>query len=282
MNTKIKLGGVVVLYNPEDNIYDNIITYSPIVDHLYICDNSDIKNEELLRKLKNNDKITIIDMNGNQGIAKALKIGTKKCLESDFDFCLTMDQDSIFPIDKIEDIKKILSIENIDEYGIIALNYNKSNTVDGTELIDTKIWITSGNFINLKNYKLIDGFKEELFIDLVDFELCEQFNKIGKKIGYISNISLNHRLGDPIKKRFLFLKFTCTNHSPLRLYYRYRNTYYLYHKNKQFYRDLYKHEFHIVKYKILFFEDNKFQKLKMMKKGVTDAKKSILGKYKGL
>lgn len=260
------------------DVYDNINTYLDIVEHLFVCDNSENKNEELLDKLKNNDKITFIDMNGNQGIAKALKIGAKKCIDKNYDFCLTMDQDSKFPTDKMDKISSYLTMDNIDDYGIIALDVN--NDGQDKSLVEVNYVITSGNFINLKNYKLIEGFKEELFIDLVDFELCEQFYNVDKKVAYIKNVSLKHKIGNPVRKRFLFKKFNCSNHPPIRLYYRYRNTYYLYHKNKLFYKDLYKYEFHIMKFKILLFENNKLKKFKMMKKGIRDAKRGILGKYK--
>ena len=38
---KIKLAGVVVLYNPDDNYIDNINSYINDIDLLYIIDNSE-------------------------------------------------------------------------------------------------------------------------------------------------------------------------------------------------------------------------------------------------
>ena len=92
---------------------------------------------------------------------------------------------------------------------------------DGSEIINVKTWITSGNFININQYNKINGFKEELFIDYVDFDLCHQFYKKNIKIGVIPNIKIQHQIGKPITKMFLWRKFNCMNHSPIRYYYRY-------------------------------------------------------------
>lgn len=273
----MRICGIVVLYNPSFDVIENILTYEEVLNKLYVCDNSDKKNTELLNNLSSFDNVEVIDLKGNKGIAKALKVGMDCAVRDDFDFCLTMDQDSKFPTEQIGKVLEYLNIDNINQYGIIGLNFNSQSYEKG--LIETKTWLTSGNFINISNYKKISGFNEELFIDYVDFELNEQFAKIGKKTAFINEISLKHTIGNPIRKRMLFLKFTCMNHSPIRYYYRYRNSLYLYKCNKKFYKKKYKHDLYIETLKMILFEKNKIQKIKMIKKGRKDAKKGILGKY---
>lgn len=275
----MRICGVVVLYNPIDEVLDNISTYLSLVDKLFVCDNSTKVNQSLIDSLRNKDNVEIIDMQGNQGIAKALKIAVANALSEGYDFCLTMDQDSKFPTDQFNTVLEYLGSSIADEYGIIGTNYNSDSSTK--RLVDIKCWITSGNFINLKNYAKIDGFKEELFIDYVDFELNEQFSKIGKKIGYIENVSLIHEIGDPLIKRFLWKRVTCMNHSLIRYYYRYRNGLYLYKRNKSFYKEKYKRDLYVDTFKLIMFEPLKLKKLKMIKKARKDAKKGILGQYKG-
>lgn len=36
----MNLAGVVILYNPDDGIIDNIMSYAPFLEHLFIFDNS--------------------------------------------------------------------------------------------------------------------------------------------------------------------------------------------------------------------------------------------------
>lgn len=274
----MRLCGVVVLYNPSNEVLDNIESYRPFLSKLFVCDNSD-KKTDVIKKIKQLDNIEIIEMNGNQGIGEALKQGLNKAVFEDFDFCLTMDQDSSFGNGVFEKFKEYLSKQDINDYGLIAVNYEKECDDEG---ITDVIWeITSGNFINLQNYKQIEGFNSDLFIDYVDANLCEQFNRIGKKIGRIKNLSLNHAIGNPIIHHLFGIKFTCMNHSPIRYYYRYRNSFYLYRKNKRFYKSIYKSEKHLQYWKMILFEPNKAEKKKMIKAGIRDAKKGILGKYKG-
>ena len=48
----IKIAGVVILYNPEDDVYDNIMTYASSLDTLYILDNSDCPNTDVIKQIK--------------------------------------------------------------------------------------------------------------------------------------------------------------------------------------------------------------------------------------
>ena len=274
----MKFCGVVVLYNPKNDIIDNIHSYIDYLDELYVCDNSENPNKEIIKEIEKIKKTTLISMNGNQGIALALKVGLQKAIDNQFDFCLTMDQDSKFPIVNKDYLLSYFNSENIDDFGIIGLNFMEKKDLK-SRLVETNTWITSGNFINIKNYKLISGFNEKLFIDYVDFELDEQFYKIGKKVAYIEDILLDHHLGNPIIKRILFKKVRSLNHPPIRYYYRYRNIYYLYKKNKSFYRESFKIEKRNV-LKVILCENEKRIKLKMIRKGKKDARKGILGKFK--
>ena len=272
----MKIDGVVVLYNPEDEILNNIEKYRPFLEHLYVVDNSTKINEELVKKVQCFKNVKYISLNGNKGIGKALKVGLEEAKVSGADVCLTMDQDSIFPSERFDEIKDYLE-KNINDYAIIGLNFNSDSTEKG--IIDVKTLLTSGNFINMDDYKKINGFNEDLFIDCVDFELNEQFDKINRKIGYINDISLIHKMGNPLVRRFLGVKVTALNHSPIRYYYRFRNGYYLYKQNKKFYKHL-KKQFFSIKLKVMLYEPNKKEKFKMMRRGILDAKRNILGEFK--
>lgn len=67
----MRLAGVVVLYNPDDSVEENINSYVNQLDILYAVDNSERKNKELIERLRQNQKICYIDNHGNKGIAVA-------------------------------------------------------------------------------------------------------------------------------------------------------------------------------------------------------------------
>ena len=276
----MKIDAVVVLYNPDQSVLDNIKTYSPVVNKVFAIDNSTKVNEELVKLIQKEIKnVEYISLNGNQGIAKALNVGLKETIRDKADYCLTMDQDSKFPTDKIEDIKKYLESSK-EDYGIISLNAKGVDDNDDFEGIrDVDVWITSGNFIIVENYLKTNGFKEELFIDLVDFELCEQFHNINKKVGIIGEITIDHKIGEPTIKRLLWKKIKVDNHSPIRYYYQYRNTEYLYRRNKPFYKRWHRDGYKVQLVQMLVGE-NKLERLKMIRKGRRDGRKGILGPYK--
>ena len=210
-----------------------------------------------------------------KGIAAALRRGLEFAMREGADFCLTMDQDSAFPVERMGEIERWLSMPDIDDYGIIALNYEQSG---GAGLVVVPTWITSGNFVNVRNYRLIAGFREELFIDSVDHELCHQFYCIGKKVAYIADIPMQHALGNMSYVSLFGRKLSLTNHSPLRYYYRFRNNYVLYREDKAFYRGLYRADRHQL-IKIMLFEKNRREKWRMIRRGIRDAKRGVLGKY---
>ena len=272
----MKIDGVVVLYHPTEENIQHIAEYACILNKFFVVDNSDEIDQEKLNPLRELNNIVYLSMDGNKGIAAALRIGVGHALEDGADFCLTMDQDSQFPVDRMEEIKAYLSIATIEDYGIIALNSREHQEQEG--LVEVKTFITSGNFINVKNYRLIDGFREELFIDSVDFDLCHQFFLIGKKIAYIGEIGIKHRLGNPVRKKFLgILSYTAPNHSPVRSYYRYRNNYLLYREDKKFYKEIRKADRKQF-LKIILVEDNKREKIRMIRLGIKHAKQGKLGK----
>ena len=276
----MKIDAVVVLYNPDKNVFENIKTYSPVVNKIYAIDNSTNIDEELVKLIQKEIKnVEYVSLGGNQGIAKALNVGLQKAIDDKAEYCLTMDQDSKFPTGKIENIKKYLE-DNHEEYGIISLNAKGVDDNDDFQGIkDVDVWITSGNFIVIENYLKTKGFKEELFIDLVDFELCEQFHNVGKKVGIIGEITINHKIGEPSIKKLLWKKIKVDNHSPIRYYYQFRNTEYLYRRNKAFYKRWHRDGYKVQLVQMLVGE-NKKERLKMIRKGRKDGRRGILGPYK--
>lgn len=70
----MKLAGVVVLYNPDQKVLDNISSYIDELDVLYLVDNSNADNSKFFL----NDKFEYIPLLKNTGIAHALNVGAKK------------------------------------------------------------------------------------------------------------------------------------------------------------------------------------------------------------
>lgn len=291
----MKISGVVVLYNPDDNVMDNIKTYIGKLDKLYVVDNSPVPNDN--KDIFNNKKIEYISNNGNKGIANALNVGAKKAISEKADWLLTMDQDSSFEKGSLEKMINLLNELKTNKLmnEVLGLRYNKLgilsaiqrtklNKDDVLEGISYPLVVmTSGNLINLDIYKRLGGFKDWFFIDGVDFEYCLNVKKNGYDIIQMNMAELKHNLGNIEEKSIFGKKVFVTNHSANRRYYITRNRHYLYDLYNEDFLDYCALELGRTKkelLKIILFENEKLKKIKKIYKGYSDYKKGIKGELK--
>lgn len=272
----LKIGSCTVLFNPDRDVISNVETYKDLVDVCVVVDNSENKNE-VSKYFEEDSSYIYIDMHGNQGIAAALNAGIEYLHSKNMDMALTMDQDSLFPTLDYLAIYQLIE-KYKDEYSLIGLDVNRVDP--SKEIVLVPYWITSGNFVNISDFYLAGKMNESLFIDYVDFDLGYRFKKAHLKIGYLSGYCITHTIGNPIPIHVLNKTFYALNHSPIRYYYRYRNAYYLYHYvDKEFFKKEYRREMFGSLIKMFIFEKNRNEKIKMIKKGLSDAKKRRLGKF---
>lgn len=275
---KLKISGVVILYNPDENFNDNISSYINDIDVLYVVDNSTQKN-----KVIKNKKIKYIFNGENLGIAEPLNKIAKLSLEEGYDFLLTMDQDTSFNKGVMDEMKKYIIENNTEKDGIITVWHNtKLDVIKQKEKIDYPLTVmTSGNLVNLKIWKEINGYNEKYFIDGIDIDYCLRLKKYGYRVVRLNNVEIMHDLGDINYHKFLGKTYLCTNHNYIRRYYISRNYNYI---KKEFY-DLapeYCEPLNHLKlrlFRIVMFEKDKYKKIRNIFRGIKDYKKEIVGKY---
>lgn len=231
-----KLAGVVILYNPDSQkTLENILSYSAGLKKLYILDNSEQQHGEweLLSK-QIGDHVEYINYGSNEGIAKRLNTAAHKAIHDEFEYLLTMDQDSSFPVgafDKYLNEIENCSITNVGQFGV---NFQPQFTAVENVPMEVLSIITSGSIINLNYFQTIGNYNENLFIDFVDLEYSYRVNNFGYKVVQFTNIILIHQIGDRVPGRS-FKTFKVTHriiHSPIRVYYIVRNGLYLIFKAK--------------------------------------------------
>jgi rhamnosyltransferase len=232
----MKIAAAVILYYPDKNVSENIVSYSYFTEKTYILDNSENLDESIYATLKKINNTQYFNDGENQGIAVRLNQIARLAISEGFDYLLTMDQDSHFSKINIEQYLSCVSeFKDKDKVSMFGVKYdNSQNTGNICKPQEAPHLITSGSLLNLKLYKKTDGFDEQLFIDEVDLEYCYQSILKGFKIIRFSNIFLNHELGK-ISYHRSFKNLASTPrmlHSPLRLYYMVRNHLYLSKKYK--------------------------------------------------
>lgn len=80
-----RYAGVVVLYQPDDEVVSHVKTYINAIECLYVIDNSTNYNEYVIEKLNEIPKCKYVSLDGNKGLAVALNIGCNMAKEDGFD-----------------------------------------------------------------------------------------------------------------------------------------------------------------------------------------------------
>lgn len=288
-----RICGVIVTYNPDSYILENVSRLCEQVAEVFVVDNgSSAAAKELLRALDGKDPITLIFNPTNLGIAAALNIGLNYAVSRGYEWVATFDQDSRVTAGMLHTMLNVYAAElQQEKVAILAPRYLDQGTgmmtsyatsgfgssgADYSEVITT---ITSGNLVNVKAFRGVGPFKEELFIDYVDNEYCLRCGVMGYKIYEISSAVLEHNLGVPSQHEFLWKRLLTTNHSPLRRYYIARNRVYVY---KQYFgsysswvmNDIFASLKEVLK--IVFFEADRREKLKSIFRGIGHG---IIGRF---
>ena len=274
-----RIPATVIWYNPDNENIKNIRTYIDYVEKLYIIDNSKENNKKLADSL-NNLKAEYIYNEKNLGIAKALNLACEKAANDNFEWILTMDQDSSFDSDSINAYFRAFEKMTKNNVGIISPRHILKNDIDKfsdvKESAEVDHVMNSGNLLNLKIWEEIGRFDENLFIDEVDSEICFRIIENGYKVIQLNKIRMFHELGNLEKKNFFTRKISVLNHNHIRKYYIMRNKFYMLKKYKK-YRLRYIYYILNDFFKVIFYEKDKLRKLKYMFKGITDFMKNKMG-----
>lgn len=277
------VAAVVIIYNPPKEILNNIKTYVNQVSALFIVDNSEYFNQNISDFCESVSYCEYLPNNKNLGVAKGLNIGASKAIAKNFDYLLTMDQDSKAPENLVLTLLGIIS--KSDKIGIVSPLHSNifetHNKIYGKNIEQVSIAMTSGNLISLKAFQFVGKFNENYFIDYVDIEYCLRLHINNFNIYRINDLVLEHHEGNLIKKKLLGKTFYPINNEPIRIYYKTRNLLYLIKQYKGSEKEQLKIEINVYLrniIKLLLFEKNKVSKLKMVLNGVIDFSKGKTGK----
>ena len=269
----MKIGCVVVLYNPDIQALNNISKY-PQLDQLILVDNSSKNNSNLFSSILLNKNVIYKPLLNNYGIAYALNLGIKS-MNDDIEFVITMDQDSNLTNTIISTYRKYtLSHDNI--YALTPQYKTDRNTITnihGVEKVDLSM--QSGSLFNIKLFKIIGYFNEKLFLDVVDWEYFLRMKKYGFDLIKCNEAILIHSPAKTESKKLIFKKIRYGVASPVRYYYQARNLLWVGRKYNsiKLYINL------IVKFlKIIVLFKNKKRYLEYFNKGIQDARNNHLGK----
>ncbi len=266
---------IIVSFNGKETIIQTIEALQNQVNKVLIIDNNSGKNTiEVLKRIKS-EKIHIIYNRNNFGVAKALNQGIAYAKENNYNWILTLDQDSICDENLIIEFRKSIDLYSAnDMYSKIKvfaprIFYNKKKYITKKKHQLRLTSITSGNLINVGLFDFIGQYNEVLFIDSVDFDFCLRIANSGFKIIQNNDAVIYHSLGQ-IKKIWFI---TIHVHSSIRRYYIARNHIYIlknYFKSNSIFCLKKNIWFLMLVLQIIFLESDKILNIKYIVLGLKD------------
>lgn len=282
---KCRIGGVVVLYHPDEELPENIASYAGQVDVLFAIDNSESGADTMATRLRESGNVVHVANGRNLGVAAALNMGARMALENHCDYLLTMDQDSSAAPGMVDELLACFDGSAAADIGIVAPYLV---TKPGQEQSrapcceEVPMAMTSGNLLSMAAFRSIGPFMEELFVDFVDIEYCLRLRERGFRIVRANRALLEHHVGRLLKFRLLFRDLYLTSHSPLRKYYKTRNRFFVadrYRDSFPAFRRADRARFLLELLRLLFFESDKREKLAMIRKGYADYRRGRMGRF---
>lgn len=273
MISKNDIGCVVVIFNPDANIVENIKGYEQIVNEVILVDNSEEDNSPLFSDLSFAKYIPLME---NTGIANALNVGINALSER---FILTMDQDSKISDALIKAYIDYLNTNDIADIGALTPQFNTDRNPASVKAGSDEVLLSmqSGTLFKRAVFEKIGMFDAKLFLDVVDWEYFLRMRTSGYKLIRINNAILDHRPASTREFKFGPIAVKYGIAPPVRYYYQSRNL--LWTARKYHCKVLYKNL--MVKWlKIVLLFDNKNNYLKAFHQGIRDAKANKLGKCK--
>lgn len=243
----------VVLFNPDTELLKkNLDALETQVERIFLFDNGSNNVVDISNLLSTYNNVSCVRSDENKGIAYALNQLLDEADKNDFEWILTMDQDSICSDNMIDEYSKYTFSPDVALLCPFVLN-NGKYTLETYQKLKLRPYddikypidcITSGCLTNVPIVKKIGGYLSFLFIDGVDTELNCRVLESGHKIRRVNAAYLIQQMGKAkkIKSLELLYKITKLNlfrriqtaavYNDIRLYYFARNNYIIHKKHK--------------------------------------------------
>ena len=238
---------LVTLYPEHGILAKSLLALSSQCQSIILVDNTPTEKNDFSGLLEVTPNVDVISLGRNFGIAYAQNIGIEAAISAGAKYVLLMDQDSI-PEGRM--IDKLLSAfdapnketnviavgpsyidprSNIKSYFMVSkfgfpFRYKPSKHENPLASVKTAFLISSGTLISTEKLRHVGGKRSNYFIDHVDTEWCLRAESQGYSLVGLHSATMEHSLGDKVKRVWFFYLRAVSYHSPIRDYYMFRNT----------------------------------------------------------
>lgn len=243
---------VVVLFNPDEEVLKNLIDSTlKMVDRILFIDNSSEAGIPEFLKHYASEKVQIIQLTINVGLAAGQNVGIKWALRNKYSYVLMLDQDSIPQEGMVQTLFN--ATIKLKSQGVMVgavgpqhfdirtgfrpkfhMKWNDTSRLFGNDNahLEENLEITylqsSGSLTSAEAFGEIGLMDEPLFIHHIDQEWCLRAKSKGFVCFAIPEASCAHTIGDRVVRIWIGRWRDVHIHSPYRHYYASRNSFLLY------------------------------------------------------
>ncbi len=245
---------VIVTHHPDAAFPERCEPMRRQADRTIIVDNhSPPAALAMLRQLaQERPNIELIANADNRGVATALNQGVEAASAQGCDWLLFFDQDSVCDPDLLDKLAALRAAHPAPHtVAVMGPNYTNARTgqpvyrfpAGAPPFVEVAMCITSAALTSRRALQLAGPFRDDLFVDGVDTEMCFRLRAAGFRILMSTAPLLTHTIGRQTACRRFGREWITADHIPPRRYYMARNRIilaraHLFHEPRQVWRDL--------------------------------------------
>jgi rhamnosyltransferase len=216
---------VIVTYHPDAGVGDRMRPLIGTVGAILFVDNCSQRDEiAALEPLLREDGVHLLQNERNVGLATALNQGFRWAADRGYAWVLTLDQDTEPTPAVVPEAARVLAGQGDRRIAVIGAGYgDRTAAASSSSGSDVACVITAGAFHSLGAWQHLGGFRDDFFIDYVDFEFCLRARANGYAIVQASEPTITQSIGRPTRRRLLIWPTLPTNHDRSRRYFITRN-----------------------------------------------------------
>lgn len=240
-----KVIGIVVTYHPDLNVLRDLLdALLPQLSKIVVVDNASSINIEAWLKEYADERVFLIPLGDNIGVAAAQNAGVLWARDSGAQFIVLFDQDSIAGIGMIRELLEVFELLTNEGKLVAGVGCRYSEDAESrlsgfvqfghlgfkhvvcdaaSRYVEADFLISSGTLIPMSTLDAVGDMEEDLFIDHVDTEWFLRARARGYLAYGASRAVMKHALGERRSKLWLFRWRTVSHHAPVRYYYMFRN-----------------------------------------------------------
>lgn len=237
------VAAVVVTFFPDEKIGDRLTAMARECSHVIVVDNG---SDVAVRARLSGERVELIALGENKGLAAALNVGLDRALALGFGWAVTFDQDSTPTIGMVKALwrsrearpdpmrvavvgprlseEKVVNEDHrwVVPHPFFRWGFSRVPCVSA-DLGGVAFVITSGALTDLRVYREIGPMDADLFIDYIDHDYCLRALRSGHEIVVSAGAKLIHNFGAQREYHVAGRVVRPTFHSALRLRYIARN-----------------------------------------------------------